>query len=165
MSFAQFHTNESSEIHRQERIISHAAAAFIDAKTHRLVTKYDAAPLRLGKFRSPSQNGHRKSDELCSERGLRLAVATGALLVALGLGWFGEANLYRYVDGPDELIDRAAVNAVVERIIGVESTGNRNAKNSRSSATGLGQFLDETWLDLIRRYRPDLIRDIAKAKR
>jgi hypothetical protein len=31
-------------------------------------------------------------------------------------------------------------------------------KNKRSSATGLGQFLDETWLDLIRVHRPDLAR-------
>jgi hypothetical protein len=31
-------------------------------------------------------------------------------------------------------------------------------RNSRSSATGLGQFLDETWLDLVRAYRPDLAR-------
>ncbi len=50
----------------------------------------------------------------------------------------------------------AAIDAVVERIIGVESDGDPNAKNKRSSATGLGQFLDETWLDMIRAHRPDL---------
>jgi hypothetical protein len=67
-------------------------------------------------------------------------------------------RLYRYFDRRDELTGRAAINAVVERIIGVESNGAPNTKNSRSSAKGLGQFLNETWLDLIRRYRPDLIR-------
>jgi hypothetical protein len=46
---------------------------------------------------------------------------------------------------------------MVERIIEVESSGDANAKNKRTSATGLGQFLNETWLDLIRAYRPDLI--------
>ena len=44
----------------------------------------------------------------------------------------------------------------MERIIKVESNGDPNAKNKRSSATGLGQFLNETWLDLIRTHRPDL---------
>jgi hypothetical protein len=50
----------------------------------------------------------------------------------------------------------STVDAVVERIIDVESGGDPNAKNKRSSATGLGQFLDETWLDMIRAHRPDL---------
>ena len=54
----------------------------------------------------------------------------------------------------------AIIDAVVERIIDVESSGDPNAKNKRSSATGLGQFLDETWLDMIRAHRPDL----AKAR-
>ena len=153
-----------NEIDRQQLIISHAAAALIDAKTYPVVTKSDAAPLRLGEFRGPSKNGHRVSDELCSGRGLRLAIVTGAFLVALGLGWFSGANLYRYFDRRDELTGRAAVNAVVERIIGVESNGNPNAKNSRSSATGLGQFLNETWLDLIRTYRPDLIRGHSESE-
>ena len=82
-----------NEIDRQRLIISHAVAALIDAKTYPVVTKSDAAPLRLGEFRGPSKNGHRVSDELCSGRGLRLAIVTGAFLVALGLGWFGGANL------------------------------------------------------------------------
>jgi hypothetical protein len=56
------------------------------------------------------------------------------------------------------LSGRAALTALVERIIAVESNGDPNAKNSRSSAMGLGQFLDETWLDLVRAYRPDLAR-------
>ena len=103
-------------------------------------------------------------DELCTGRGLWLAIVTGAFLVALGLGWFSGSNLYRYFDRRDELTGRAAVNAVVERIIGVESNGNPNAKNSRSSATGLGQFLNETWLDLIRTYRPDLTRGHSESE-
>ena len=49
-------------------------------------------------------------------------------------------------------------DAVVEQIIKVESNGDPNAKNKRSSATGLGQFLDETWLALIRVHRPDLVK-------
>jgi hypothetical protein len=48
------------------------------------------------------------------------------------------------------------MKAVVERIILVESSGDPNAKNRRSSATGAGQFLDATWLEMIRTHRPDL---------
>ncbi len=151
-----------NEINQQQLIISHAAAALIDAKTYPVVTK--SALLKIREFTGPSQNGHRVLDELCTGRGLRLAIVTGAFLVALGLGWFSGSNLYRYLDRRDELTGRAAVNAVVERIIGIESNGNPNAKNNRSSATGLGQFLNETWLDLIRTYRPDLIRGHSESE-
>lgn len=45
---------------------------------------------------------------------------------------------------------------LVDQIIGVESGGNPNARNSRSSASGLGQFIDSTWLSTLARHRPDL---------
>lgn len=47
--------------------------------------------------------------------------------------------------------------ALIDQIIGVESGGNPNARNPRSSATGAGQFIDATWLDMIARNRPDLM--------
>ena len=53
---------------------------------------------------------------------------------------------------------------MVERIIGVESNGDPTAKNSRSSATGPGQFFSETWLDLIQAYRPDLTRGRSESE-
>ena len=53
-------------------------------------------------------------------------------------------------------IDKTAVKALVERIIAIESNGDPNAKNKRSSATGAGQFLDDTWLEAVRRHRRDL---------
>lgn len=49
-----------------------------------------------------------------------------------------------------------AVTAVVDRIIGAESAGNANAQNPRSSASGLGQFTDGTWLETIKKHRPDI---------
>jgi hypothetical protein len=107
-----------------------------------------------------------------SSWGLRPLIIMGMLLTALGLGWFGASNSYWLSGfrpdeptggavinadfGRDELTGVATIDAVVERIIGVESDGDPNAKNKRSSATGLGQFLNETWLDLIRTHRPDL---------
>ncbi|SCB52730.1 Transglycosylase SLT domain-containing protein [Bradyrhizobium yuanmingense] len=45
---------------------------------------------------------------------------------------------------------------LVDSIIGVESGGNPNATNPRSSASGLGQFIDSTWLATIRQAKPDL---------
>ena len=45
---------------------------------------------------------------------------------------------------------------LVDSIIGVESGGNPNATNPNSSASGLGQFIDSTWLSTIRAARPDL---------
>jgi len=46
--------------------------------------------------------------------------------------------------------------ALVDQIIGVESGGDPNARNSRSSASGLGQFIDSTWVSMIQKHRPDL---------
>lgn len=43
-----------------------------------------------------------------------------------------------------------------DRTVSAESGGDPMAKNPRSSATGLGQFIDSTWLDQVAKYRPDL---------
>jgi AraC-like DNA-binding protein len=80
------------------------------------------------------------------------------------LGWFGLSNLSPFIGRRDELSSSTTINAVVERIIGVESNGNLDAKNGHSSATGPGQFLNETWLELIRTYRPDLAKGRSESK-
>jgi hypothetical protein len=46
--------------------------------------------------------------------------------------------------------------SVVDRIIGAESSGDPTAQATGSTATGLGQFTEGTWLEVIQRNRPDL---------
>lgn len=48
------------------------------------------------------------------------------------------------------------IQDTVNRIIGAELSGNPNAKNTKSSAEGLGQFIDSTWFYMVRKYRPDI---------
>ena len=47
--------------------------------------------------------------------------------------------------------------ALADLIAEAESNGNPNAKNPYSSAQGLGQFTNQTWLNVIRQHRPDLV--------
>lgn len=47
--------------------------------------------------------------------------------------------------------------SLVDSIIGAESGGNPNAQNPNSSAGGLGQFIDSTWLAMLKQERPDLV--------
>jgi len=88
----------------------------------------------------------------------------GVFLTAVGFGWLGGYDAYWPPDSQREETAAPAIDAVVERIIGVESNGDPNARNKRSSATGLGQFLDETWLDMIRAHRPDLAKERSQAE-
>jgi hypothetical protein len=46
---------------------------------------------------------------------------------------------------------------LLDQIIGAESGGDANARNPNSSAVGAGQFLARTWMDMLGKYRPDLI--------
>lgn len=52
------------------------------------------------------------------------------------------------------------IQDAVSRIIGYESGNDPNIKNKKSTAEGLGQFIDSTWFHMVRKYRPD----IAKGK-
>ncbi len=141
------------EIDKHLLIVYDAATALADAETN---PKGRLAPPKAQEITVPSRNECWTSHEPGSGLDLQFLVVTCAFLIVLSLGSFGIWSLYRYLGQSEELNGGAALTALVERIIAVESNGDPNAKNSRSSAVGLGQFLDETWLDLVRAYRPDL---------
>lgn len=89
---------------------------------------------------------------------LQAGIAIAATVVAvLGLALIAGANVFHWFDTGGPLTGTAAVDSVVSRIISAESNGH-DVKNKRSSAAGPAQFLDDTWLEMIRAYRPDLLK-------
>jgi hypothetical protein len=85
-------------------------------------------------------------------------------LIAFGFGLVIGDGLY-HVQHPKQrgLVSELAPPVVAERIICAESNGDPNTKNKRSSATGAAQFIDETWLYMIRAHRPDFAQLSNKA--
>lgn len=79
-----------------------------------------------------------------------------AYVVAFAAGWLAGLYLYQLVGTKKELAGATDINAAVDQIIRAESNGNPTAKNPHSSASGLGQFVNQTWLEMIRADRPDL---------
>jgi hypothetical protein len=156
--------NIVNEIDRRALVSSEATARLIETQAHLAAKTFDATPPKIRELAIPIPDRRRVSREKRSGREFWLAVRIGALVSAFGLGWITGSNLYSYFDRGDEITDRSAVNAVVERIIAAESNGDPNLKNSHSSATGLGQFLDDAWLDLIRQYRPDLTKGRSESE-
>lgn len=59
-------------------------------------------------------------------------------------------------DGQSIVNTPADINRAVAKIIQNESGGNPNIPNKYSTAKGLGQFIDSTWLTMVKRYRPDI---------
>lgn len=78
------------------------------------------------------------------------APRTGAPIAAMGVQF----------DDP-----AAAAKAATPFILGLETSSGMSddVKNPNSSATGRGQFLDRTWLQMVRRHRPDLARGATDA--
>ena len=56
-----------------------------------------------------------------------------------------------------------AINEFVDQVVRAESGGKANAKNPLSSATGLGQFIESTWLSLFKDNFPDRAKSMSDA--
>ena len=67
--------------------------------------------------------------------------------------WKTEHPGKRPAAGTPRASDSAAVEKLVNRIIHVESGGSARAKNPKSSASGLGQFIKSTWLRMMKTYQ------------
>jgi hypothetical protein len=133
-------------IENQLRVLC-AAANGTHSTPRARATKHETM-VASGSATGPARNG----------RSLRSFAAIGTLLVVVGLGGWSVSALIRFVSNGYEVTGPAAVNALVDRIIGVESNNRFDATNKASSASGVGQFIEGTWLDLIRVYRPELAR-------
>jgi hypothetical protein len=156
-----------SDIDTQLFVHSEAAAALFDSQAHPGVTipdeLSDTALLRFREIAVRSEDRRWHAHNSGGGQGLRLLTGIAALLMAIGLGLFGN-SLYQHFDKRDELTGHATISAVVERINAAESSGDPNLKDTHSSATGLGQFLNDTWLDLIRQCRPDLTKGRSESE-
>lgn len=103
-----------------------------------------------------------------SRDSLRVAIVAIALTAAIAI--IVGSYVFRSTHSNRKTNEEIDVKALVERIIKVESTGVANKRNKLSSATGAGQFLDDTWLEAVRKHRPDLIKgrsdkDLLKLRR
>ena len=96
------------------------------------------------------------------DRARRFAVTAAAIVAALGLVIIAALNIAHLLRGPETLTGKAAVDSVVARILVAESHGALDIRNKRSSAAGPAQFLDDTWLELIRATRPDLAKSHSR---
>ncbi|AUH32937.1 M23 family metallopeptidase [Paracoccus tegillarcae] len=103
------------------------------------------------------------------------AVAAGGALGRVGQPSGGEDGLFfqafrggeainpmPFFTGGQTVLASDAVETLIGRIIRVESAGNPNAKNPLSTASGLGQFIESTWLRMMRSYRPDLAATMSR---
>jgi hypothetical protein len=137
--------------------------ALVDSQAQPAVRVPDPALLRFREIAVPIEDRRSVAHKFGGIQGLALVVGLGVLLVAIGLGRFGE-SLYAYLDQRDELSRQAAISAMVDRIIAAESNGDPRLNDIHSSAAGPGQFLDDTWLELIRQYRPDLTKGRSQSE-
>lgn len=48
-------------------------------------------------------------------------------------------------------------NSYVDKVTAAESGNNPTAKNPNSSATGAGQFINSTWISMMKKYNPQLV--------
>lgn len=61
-------------------------------------------------------------------------------------------------------VSETVSDETLNRIIQIESAGRLNVKAATSSALGLGQFLNATWLGVVKKHRQDLLEGRSQAQ-
>src|SRR5689334_14136834 len=109
----------------------------------------ESPPGRNNRTESSHRGGRLRTEELLRRWGIQPRLIIGMLLTGLTLGWLGGFNSQWLLDFIFPSRDahsvlrptktgEAPIDAIVDRIIKVESNGDPNLKNKRSSALGLG---------------------------
>jgi hypothetical protein len=109
----------------------------------------------VSKLAQAQQIGHQKfvEDGIANEygAGLGLSARNETMVVnATALGPRSNAGYQSYAE------------SIVNNIIAIESGGKADAQNPNSTAGGLGQIIDSTWLSLLKKHRPDLVERYSK---
>jgi hypothetical protein len=114
------------------------------------------SPSRESNLRAPSKDEALAPIAKAAGRRRRSCISPLALLAALIVGFGVRAQFHeqRWPDAVPQL--NVWMKTLVDQIVISESQGNPAAKNPYSSAVGLGQFVEGTWLDLVKRHRPDI---------
>ncbi len=110
------------------------------------------------------QNGQRDPDDPEYQEAIRQVVMPTMKVTGRDQG-------YEFV-GLDQLDDGRIVPLmqpktlpkIVDQMIKVESAGQATAKNPRSTATGLGQFTEGTWLATMKKHNPGLMKGKSRAQ-
>ncbi len=111
---------------------------------------------RESNLRAPNRDEALAPIAKAAGRRRRSCISPLALLAALIVGFGVRAQFHeqRWADALPQL--NVSMKTLVDQILTSESRGNPAAKNPYSSAVGPGQFVEGTWLDLIKRHRPDI---------
>ncbi len=134
--------------------------ASIDPEASDVVTQADM-DARLGTEAGPMFETAASAEDLETQRRERIEAGEEYIAAQEAI----EIELSRLeAEISEQQATATAGESLVDRIVGVESGGNATAKNPKSSATGAGQFIESTWLRMMKRHRPELMRGKSKAE-
>src|SRR5208283_4600211 len=115
-----------------------------------------SSPLREIALKAPSKEEAPAPIAKTMAGGWRFYISPLLLLAALIVGFAVRAQYGQVSPGATLPQGKVPTKKLADRIIIGESQGDSAAKNPHSTAAGLAQFVEGTWLDLVKRHRPDI---------
>ena len=113
-------------------------------------------PLRELALKAPSKEEAPAPIAKTMAGGWRFYISPLLLLAALIVGFAVRAQYGQVSPDATPPQGKVPTKKLADRIIIGELQGNSAAKNPHSTAAGLAQFVEGTWLDLVKRHRPDI---------